>query len=184
MEKILLPVDGSPQSDHAVDEMIRLIQEEGFPAELHLLYVPSPSPLGNNWPVVRHDPRDNDYYCLGEIHELSSARNKLNEAAVPHAHHVALGRPAQAIVDFCQQIQCHRIVIGRRASSRLIPFPPDTVSAEVSRIAKVPVSIIPENLACFQTPLCGIGWAPSAAHETTRSHRSAAHAELHSPLIA
>lgn len=63
---------------------------------------------------------------------LQAAMNKLNAAAIPYQHPVALGFPAEVIVDYRTKIKRDQIVMGSRRLGRLSGFLLGAVASELA----------------------------------------------------
>ncbi len=141
MEKILLPVDGSESSDHAVREIVRLIQN-GHPMELELLNAQCPVTGDVSLFVSGGDLQG--YHHDNGLKALQSARDALDQAGIPYRHHIVTGRPGDCIAQFAQEAGCDRIVMGSRKLGRLAGILLGAVASEVVHRAEIPVEILPK----------------------------------------
>lgn len=139
MENVLLPVNGTPSSDHAVDEVIRHLKEGTSAMELHLLNVQQRNPEANDLDRQPALPFETG------LAQLQSARDKLEQAKIPYRFHIVMGDPAEKILTFCDEIQCTRIIMGSRNPRSAVRFLLDKVSEHVRQRAKVPVLVVPQG---------------------------------------
>lgn len=142
MEIVLLPVNGTISSDHAVDEIIHLYRSTAVPIELHLVNV--------QWRdlLLRSNAyrRAHGFHLEAGLVYLQSAKDKLDKAGIPYTCHVLMGDPVRVIPAYCEVIQCQRIVMGSRVleggTRRLF----SSISSKIAQRTNVPVMVIPENL--------------------------------------
>jgi nucleotide-binding universal stress UspA family protein len=137
--KILLPVDGSPQSLEAVHQAIRLVRE-GLRCSFVLANVQEPSSLYEM--VVMHDPQALRRMAVeaGE-HLLVDGDALLTAADIEHEMEVASGEPAHTLIDLIENYGCDAVVMGAtgmgNSSASL-----GSVAHELLRHAPVPVMIV------------------------------------------
>lgn len=111
MENVLLPVNDTRSSDHAVDEIIHFHRSATVSIELHLLNV--------QWPD--RSLRSGAYHAAHGFHpeaglvSLQPAKDKLDQAGILYTCHVLAGDPVQAMPAYSEALQCQRIVMGCRA---------------------------------------------------------------------
>lgn len=114
MLKILLPIDGSPQSLLAVHHVLQLTRA-GLPASLVLVNVQEPASLYEV--VVAHDAD-----VLTEIRRdagadlLREAEALLEAADLPYESEVAGGSPENMVVELAENYGCDLIVMGARGA--------------------------------------------------------------------
>lgn len=139
MLKVLVPVDGSSNSQHAVRHVLREFRSN--PAmDIHLLNVQRP--FSSN--ITRWVDRN----VVKEVHAEASEkalrpiRQMLDEAGAPYAVHLAVGEKATSIVQAAQQLRCDYIVIGTARKNSLIRTIEGSVTNEVIELTTVPVVAI------------------------------------------
>lgn len=140
MEKILLPVDGSANSDRAVQYAIRLAK--AVPSlGIHLLNAQEPV---DAWEVRRFMP-------AAEIEAmqvskggdaLGSARALLDAAGVSYHPEVRVGPVPQTIVAYAGEFGCDAIIMGTRGQGAVESALMGSVSTEVVRLSDVPVTLV------------------------------------------
>jgi YjbE family integral membrane protein len=139
MQKILIPVDGSANSQLAVQHVInRFISGPGL--EVHLLYVSVPFSRHVSRFIGRRNRED--YYREHGLQALKPARDLLTQRGIPHRVHIELGAKAQTINHLAQKLQVNEIVIGTARKKTLTRVLEDSVTSKVLEIAQVPVEVI------------------------------------------
>ena len=139
MLKILLPVDGSPNSQHAVQHVIKEFTKN--PAlEVHLLNVQAP--------FSRHigqfvSKRNRDSYHRDEAEKaLRPIRQVLDSVSVPYAVHVEVGSKAEVIVGAARRLRCDHIVMSTARKNSLTRMLEASVTNRVLELTTVPVEVI------------------------------------------
>ena len=138
--KILLPVDGSDASLHAVAHALALVRD-GLRAEFVLLNVQPPATLYEV--VTAHDPD-----VLREVRGaagadlIAPAEALLGEHGVEWESEVAGGDPAHGIVEAIERYGCDAVVMGARGigDARAALF--GSVSHAVLNASPVPVTVV------------------------------------------
>ena len=169
MLKVLVPVDGSSNSQHA----LRYVLDEfkNNPAmDIHLLNVQPP--------FSRHVTRFVDRKTVNEVHHeaseksLQSSRQMLDEAGAPYAVHLAVGERATLIAETVRQLGCDRIVIGTARKNSLIRTVDGSMTNKVIELTTVPVVVIAGDPASkverYGIPAgigAGLAWLVVAAAE-------------------
>ena len=136
MEKILIPVDGSESSEHALVKAVELAK--ALKAKLLFLYVANVNQLAVN-------------SCLSS--ELLEAVNKAGEVVLSHAEETAsdgveterlleTGSPAPAIVDVAEEQGVDLIVMGSRGLGLVKGVLLGSVSQYVVENAKCAVMVV------------------------------------------
>lgn len=139
MNKVLLPVDGSANSQSAVRHVINRFL--GDPAmEVHLLHVRAPFSQHISRFIGRRD-REKFHRDQAE-RALAPARNLLNQFGVPHAEHVELGDRARTIHRMAQRLRVNQIVMGTARKNSLTRMLEDSVTNRVLEITQVPVEVV------------------------------------------
>lgn len=146
IKRILVPVDGSPSSNHALEFAIDLAKK--YSAEVYLLYIisltmvysltlglwePFSSPLPPSYRVELEDEGE-------EI--LASALNKVKEAGIRSVAWLDYGRPASKIIQTAKEGRIDLIVMKGENHSLITRLFFGSVSDEVSHHAPCPVLIV------------------------------------------
>lgn len=139
MLKVLVPVDGSSNSLHAVRHVLGEFRSN--PAmDIHLLNVQPP--------FSRYITRFVDRKAVSEVHHeasekaLQSSRQMLDDTGAPYAVHLAVGERATSIAEVARQLRCDRIVIGTARKNWLIRAVEGSIINKVIELATVPVVVI------------------------------------------
>jgi len=139
MRKILIPVDGSPQSLAAVRAVIMQARREPI-AAIHLLNVQPP--MGAyisrflDRAVIRDFQREEGERALAE------ARRALDGAGLPYEVHIRVGRAARAIAAVADELGVHEIVMGAEGGSILTNIRLWLLVTAVRRHANLPVIVV------------------------------------------
>lgn len=139
MQRVLVPVDGSRNAEHALRHVIAEFLRN--PAiEIHLLNVQPPLSRHVSQFIRR---RTRDEFHLAEAEKaLQPARALLYGHRIPHAAHIKLGERAKVIADEARRLRCHQIVMGTARKNSLTRMLQDSVTDRVLAQTTVPVEII------------------------------------------
>jgi len=136
--KVLIPVDGSVAANRALDYVIASVGWLKVPPQIHLLNVQWKLGSGNVKLFI--DPETiNDYYREQGMAALAEARAKLDAAKLAYGYHIAIGTPAEAIVQYAQEQQVDQIVMSAHGQETLSEMLLGSVATKVARLATVPV---------------------------------------------
>ena len=138
--RILLPIDGSPCSDRAVEYVIQTVKNTGE-ASVDLIHVQPKlrmrgiDPDAVPGPVGRLERAQ-------EERATESARDLLDKAGVRYACRYEMGDPAETIVRYCRVHGCDEIVMGTRARGAVLSLIPGSVATKVIYLVDVPVTLV------------------------------------------
>jgi nucleotide-binding universal stress UspA family protein len=138
--KVLVPVDGSANSDRVIDHLLAELAA-GTAMDMHLLNVQIPVDSGHARMFVS-DEEVQSYHREEGGQALKSARQKLDAAGVEYHWHVAVGHVADTILRFAREQGAERIVMGTHGRTALAHLLLGSVASDVSRSAPVPVTLI------------------------------------------
>lgn len=139
MKRILVPVDGSDSSMHALRHAIARARQAQ--AEIHVLHVEPPP----HYQEVRLYAMRED---IARIHQeacqrlLQDAKDELQRENVPHAAHFAEGEVAYTIARFAESQQIDEIVMGTRGMTAFGQMLLGSVASRVVHFAKMPVTLV------------------------------------------
>jgi nucleotide-binding universal stress UspA family protein len=139
---ILLPVDGSPSSDRAVDYVIKM--RGWFKSELaiHVLNVQHSLPYGRAvGKVVSHDVVEK-YHQEEGMAALKSARAKLDAAGVKYKFHIGIGAEADVIAAYAKEHGCEQICMGSRGLGSVANVVLGSVATKVIHVSAIPVLLV------------------------------------------
>ena len=138
MCSILVPVDGSENSDRALRLVISLYQRLA-PMDVHLLHVYVPVVTA----VEEADSQksvDQDIAAVGKA-ALRSARTLLEAAGISYSCKVLPGYVASSIVGYANDNRCDGIIMGTRgmgSTEELL----GSIARQVVHLARVPVTLV------------------------------------------
>jgi len=139
MKAILVPVDGSANSDRAVKHALDLVAA-GLAAELHLLNV-QPNLGGAISTFVNRDQIDS--YHREEGHKcLASAVELAKKAAVPAKVHIGVGRQGGIVRDYARKLGVGLVVMGTRGHTGLAGVLLGSVAQDVIAHVDIPVTLV------------------------------------------
>ncbi len=142
MPRVLVPVDGSPNSEFAVRHTATeyLKNSQNNPAEVHLLNVQHPLSrhiaqfLGRN---IRES-----YHRDEAEKALQPARTLLEKFGVPYTTHTLVGEKASTIANEARRLGCDRIVMSTARKNSLTRMIEDSTTNKVLEHTTVPVEVI------------------------------------------
>lgn len=138
--KILLPVDGSGQSDRAAQQVIALLKNCGK-HEVHVINVQPPIDA----PEVRSHMTAGEIEAMQETRggdALASARALFEQAGIPCTPAVLLGPVAESIVKYAADNGCHKIVMGTRGLGAIGNVLMGSVATQVLHLTALPVTLV------------------------------------------
>jgi len=139
--KILIPIDGSPNSNRAVEHVIASAALLKQAPQVFLLNVQWKLATGNVKMFINQDTI-NDYYREQGMEALSAARAKLDAAGLAYTYHISVGTPAEAIVQYAQEQQADQIAMSAHGQGRLTTLLLGSVAGKVVHLAPMPVLLI------------------------------------------
>ena len=148
MLKILVPVDGSRNSQYAVRQVVNEFLKN--PAmEIHLLNVQPPFSRHISQFIGRKT-RDSFHHDEAEK-ALRPARELVEKFGVPYSAHVKVGKKADIIVDEAHRLHCQRIVMSTARKNSLTRMLEDSTTNKVLEKTSVPVEVIAgESVSKFE----------------------------------
>ena len=138
---ILLPVDGSEYSLHAVRQVIALKELYRDPISVHLLNVQA-QVLSGAVKMFISQQQLNDYYREEGVKALASARVLLDQAGIDYQHHIGVGEIAATIVSYTRDKRCQQIVIGSRGGGGFTGALLGSTAIRVAQLTDVPVLLV------------------------------------------
>jgi nucleotide-binding universal stress UspA family protein len=138
-DRILVPTDGSPGVERAVDHAIELATVHG--ATIHGVYVVNAAsfatlPMETSWEGVGAMLREDGEAALERVAELAG------RADVPVETHVVEGSPSREIVRFAEDCDVDSIVMGTHGRGGIDRLLLGSVAERVVRAATVPVTTV------------------------------------------
>jgi nucleotide-binding universal stress UspA family protein len=139
MLKLVVPVDGSPNSTRAVQYAMRWAKAAAV--EIHVVNV---QPAVDAW-EVRRFLREEEIKSMQTSRggdALAAARALLDECGVAYTAHVLVGEVAEVIATFAKEQGCDEIVMGTRGLGAVGSLLLGSVATKVIHLADVPVTLV------------------------------------------
>ena len=141
MLKVLVPVDGSKDSDRAVAYAIGFVANSKAPVELHVLNVQPPIVSGGVRMFFKHDEIEAYYQDSGQ-EALRAARERLDQAGQAYVQHVRVGPLGETIAAYAKEQRCDHIVMGSRGLGAMSGMVLGSVATKVVHLADAPVTLV------------------------------------------
>ena len=135
---ILVPVDGSENSDRAVRFALEILKSGG--GKLHVLNVQAPVGGGVST-FVRKTDIDSYHRDEGEK-ALASALKIAADADLPAEKHISVGHPGELAAEFAKRVGAVMIVMGTRGHTGIAGVLLGSVAQDVIARADVPVCLV------------------------------------------
>jgi nucleotide-binding universal stress UspA family protein len=139
MLKVLVPVDGSDQSQRAIEHLLTTPQYKDG-AEIHLINVQPPLP-GRAASAVGHTSVE-AYPREEGLKALQAAQQSLDAAGVKYHSHIAVGDPDKVIVHYAREHGIEQIVMGTHGRGAVASALMGSVAKEVLASSPVPVVLV------------------------------------------
>lgn len=140
MLRFLVPVDGSETSLRAVDQLLKKLPWYREPVDIHVLNVQYP--LHGDVSMFVSKEQIRDFHQDEGIKALAAAREKLDARGVKYVHHVAIGEPAQVIVQYAREHRVDQVFMGTRGLGAVAGLIMGSVAAKVIHLCDVPVLLV------------------------------------------
>lgn len=138
---ILLPVDGSPCSERAVEYLIGHVAWFREVPHIHLLHVHPPIPIGRVQAHVGHDTLEG-YYREESEAQLVAAKERLDAAGLAYTPHIHVGLPAEVIAKVATDLGCELIVMGTHGHGMVASLVTGSIAAKVLHLSACPVLLV------------------------------------------
>lgn len=144
MLRVLVPSDGSPNSQYGVRHVVSEFTKNPD-LEVHLLNV--------QVPFSKHIGRFTSRHSRNEVHQeqsekaLKPVRQVLDSSGIPYTVHTEVGDKADCIADAARRLHCDRIVMGTARKSSLLRWAEDSVTDKVLERTTVPVEVVAGDAA-------------------------------------
>jgi nucleotide-binding universal stress UspA family protein len=140
MLKILLPVDGSENSNKAVADFIQLLDWYKEKPEIHLLNVQYS--LDGNVSLFINQADIKQYHQEEGLKSLQHTRDLLDQAGIAYQYHITVGDPAEMIVRFATEKLYDQIVMGARGRGGVKGLLLGSVANKVMQLSNIPVLLV------------------------------------------
>lgn len=137
---ILVPFDGSPSAERALEHAIDLAKAE--PATVHVVNV---EPFLDEYGMVPVYLSRRKHHAITEERGealIAPALERLEKEKVPHQGHVVWGDAASAIARTARRLKCGSIVMGTRGMGALRNLVFSSTSTRLVHLSPVPVTLI------------------------------------------
>ena len=144
MMKILVPVDGSNNSRHAIRHVLGEFKNN-LTMDVHLLNVQPP--------FSRYITQFVSRKAVNEVHREAAEKallpisQMLDAAGVSYAVHRQVGAKARLIAETAQRLHCDHIVMGSARRNSLIRTVESSVTNQVLELTTVPVVVVAGDTA-------------------------------------
>ncbi len=140
MQTILLPVDGSENSNRAVRRAIEIFKRA---PEAKLLLVTAYPPIvsGNVTRFFSAEDIQSFYQDEGR-NALASAKGLLDTAGVPYEEEVIVGPVAQSVADYAKKKQVDTIIMGTRGLGSVTGMVLGSITTKVLSLVDIPVLLV------------------------------------------
>lgn len=139
MQRILVPIAGTPNDRFALQEVIKRFMNRTA-IEVHLLNVQTPFNAKIASFTSRRSRQD-QHREQGE-RVLAPAHELLNKFGVPVAVHFEVGEPASVIADSAKRLHCELIVMATARKNSFTRWVESSVTDRVIELTSVPVEVI------------------------------------------
>ena len=139
MKRILIPVDGSPNSLFAVRQVISEFMEDSA-MEIHVLNVQTKFSRYIAKFLSRGEL--NAWYLEKSEEALAPACSLLQQHSIPHATIFKTGERAKVIVNEAHRLHCHHIVMSMARKNSLTRRLKKSTTNQVLELTKVPVEVV------------------------------------------
>ncbi|MGQ9370060.1 universal stress protein [Azospirillum sp. ST 5-10] len=136
--RILVPIEGSGPSDHAVRAAIRLAWQTG--GEIHLLNVRPPLPQSISDFVEYDDVCD--FHSERARNTLSSAVDLLDSSNINYRSAMTVGRGPAVIADYAADQRCSHIVMAVGGNGGLADFFYRRTPLKLLNAAGLPLTLV------------------------------------------
>jgi nucleotide-binding universal stress UspA family protein len=142
--RILLAVDGSRSSDHAVQALIRQVALLREVPAVDVVFVHLPvRPIGTIHGVALSSEALEQYYEQDAQEMLAECKRALMNAGIAFKVHLLIGEPADAIARFAQEHHADLIFMGTRGMSTIGNLFLGSTANKVLHLTSVPVVLVP-----------------------------------------
>jgi len=137
---MLVAVDGSEHAENAVRHALDMARRIGD-THIVLVNVQPPAMSGEVSNLLTAEEVVEQHVAAGRK-ILASAEALLQAAGVEYRAEIAIGRPAEAIIDCAAKLGCDLIVVGASSHGRVRSLVLGSVAAKVAHAAEVPVTLV------------------------------------------
>lgn len=140
MLKVLVAVDGSESSLHAVAYVIKRASAVKEQYLIHLVNVQYP--VHGSVSTFVDAAQIKQYHHDEGMKMLDEARRMFDASGVPYEFHLFVGEPAEVVTRYAKEQACDEIVIGTRGLSGISSLLMGSVATKIVHMAEVPVLLV------------------------------------------
>lgn len=140
MRKVLVPVDGSENSERALKLAIAFSKENPS-IELFILNVQLPIDSGLIRDFISED-KISSFIADEGARLLAPARFLLDTAGTRYTSAVATGSVGETIADYVEQTHCDHVIMGTRGMGALKSLVVGSTATRVIHLVDVPVTVV------------------------------------------
>lgn len=140
MLKMLLPVDGSDACSKAIAQFVSILEWYKELPTIHLLNVQNP--LHGDISMFVNQDNIKQYHQEEGLKDLIQVRKLLDTEKIAYQYHVAVGEPAETIIQFAQTQQCDQIVIGPRGLGIVTGMLLGSIASKLIHLSDIPVLLV------------------------------------------
>ena len=141
MFKLLIPVDGSEKSEHAIEYLIGLVKKFKTRVKSHLLNVQLPLPYGDFKKFIQKEDIDSFYQEEG-TKAMKSASMLLDQANIQYTKSIEIGQIAEIIVSYASENKFDQIIMGTRGLGAISNLLIGSVASKVIALTKLSVTLV------------------------------------------
>ncbi len=138
MLRLLVPVDGSENSNRVVGHVLKLAAELREPVDIHLLNVQHPLP----GTIKGVSEQAKQFHNEEGLAALAGARRILDDAKVKYTHHISVGDVGPAVARMVEDLKCDQVIMGTRGMSSIANMVLGSVATKVLHLVHVPVILV------------------------------------------
>jgi nucleotide-binding universal stress UspA family protein len=138
---VLVPTDGSSRSLAALRYVLDVLARELESLEVHLLNVQPPLPSAVT-SFIAGDAVKGYHQEEGQKAQAEGQR-LLAASGLQHECRVAVGEPAQTIVDYAAEKGCAQIIMSTRGYGPIAELLVGSTARKVLHLARIPVTLVP-----------------------------------------
>jgi nucleotide-binding universal stress UspA family protein len=139
MTKVLLPVDGTRNSEFAVRHVIRQFMSNTA-MEIHLLNIQPP--FSKHIAGYTSGKDRQDHHREEADKALKPIRQMLDGFGIPYSVHAEVGEKAKCIADTARRLRCDQIVMSTARKNSLTRWIESSITNRVLELTPVPVELI------------------------------------------
>ena len=145
MKKILVAIDFSAASQHALEYILRMT--ERMEREVNLLHIIPPAPADGFAPYYMDSSilEQQQEKAMEKLASLLEEMKAFIGPSIKIKKWVKVGLPGDTILKTSKELETNCIIMGNRSGSRFLKTILGSVASSVIQRAEVPILLIPEN---------------------------------------